>query len=286
MQRFEFKEKENRKMALPDPTIRIRVTGLFVLFPERDPNDPSRVIACNIGVCNNEQDRNHQRRVFVHEVSPVGDGIKGSNAILEIMKKMETANISLTVENPVPNATGIIIYPSAVFPRDPADSGFPFSHIPNIEGSDLHNGHLTHSFRQFISLNNGVFYTKKKNNGWIVREKGGLCRFRDIGTDVGINIYLRETADSRAVLTYGTPQRQLELKRKPNTIYEIEILNDCPVPKSSSDDLFESDFKKYYDFFQVAADERFGIVFPIIRGSGPLDRDHPCGSISGGMPTS
>ena len=266
-------------MPLPTPTIRIRLTGLLVFY---FVGDSGKQTLAEIGV--HDKSKSHQLRISVHEVTAGDDGPTDKNAILEISRKLKGSDISIMVDNPDPAASGIILYPHGAKPfGEPAsDRESPFELIPDIEGQAFHNTALERKKTQFIRLNNGVFYTMFQVPGWILRENGRVGKFTDVGIDVGVNIYLQDAADSRAVLKYGTkPEKTLELTKKKDTRYEIEILNDCPVPLGGDQDVFESDFKLYYDIVTVAdPDDHFNMVFRR-SGGGGLDRDHPCGAIRG-----
>jgi len=269
-------------MPFPTPTIRVRLTGLLEFLFTRDTAVPPNITSCRIGIHDEDHRKEHQMRVNVYR----GPGREKSKLILELVRQVEDG-FSLTVTAPDPMAPGIIICPKSSGPfSNPGTNELGFDRIPDIEGGDFHNVALPHKFTKFVHFNNGVFYTRVVKPGWILRESDGKTTFQGMmGIEAGINIYLQDPAvatDSKAVLTYLNGWK--ELKRTTDVVYEIEILNDCPLHAAGLPGMFESDFKLYYDKLETPppVQERFSVVFRDGATGGDISTDHPCGPIFGG----
>lgn len=278
-------------MPLPEPTIKITLTGLLILYFKPDPADSTKLIECQVGVHSVGESRQHGLRITVHKTAQDDAETPASSVILELARQLQGADIRLKVEAPHPDAEGVILFPQAAGPVTVGSikDVSPFDLIPDIEGTDFHKGKVTikpTTLSQILRFNNGVFYTAKKRDGFVLRGKGPVNRFGNIGIDVGINIYLQNTPDSKATLKWGSrPDQFMEFTKAANTLYVIDIRNDRLAPIDNHDDsvLHENDFKLYYEVLDVPDSlDQFGMVFPKMTGS-PVDKDHPCGSIRGSV---
>lgn len=272
-------------MPFPPPTIRIRLTGLLAFRFTGG--------VCRIGVFDDSPD--HKLRVNVYRAPTTRPGRIKENLVLELFQKIQGEDISLTVTDPAPTASGIILAPQSSGPfSTPAGNELGFDLIPDIEGPDFHNTSLPGAFTQFIQINNGVFYTLTTKPGWILREKGpighepdAITRFKPMmGIEAGINIYLQDPATSQAVLRYPDATGtfiEVPFRKETDVIHELEMVNDCPIDVARSPGMFESDFSLYYSKLAttVAEEDRFRIVF-YDDATGALSIDHPCGPIKGG----
>lgn len=270
-------------MPFPTPTIRIRLTGLLAFYYTRDTANPPNITGLKIGI--HDGSKQHKLRISVHKVPIATPELTKENLVLELSEKVKGENITLTVTDPDPKASNVIIAPTSTPPfDDPGDDELGFNLIPDIEGKDFHDKAFSSTFANFIWINNGVFHTRVTKPGWVLREKDGKNLFNPMmGIEAGINIYLKDVQSSQAVLIYSPFATPLVFRKDPNMIHELKILNDCPISTPTTVGMFESDFNLYYSKLALPPprDDRFSIIFRERGDGSPLSIDHPCGPIRG-----
>ncbi len=228
---------------LKDPTIKLTLTGLFLLcFGE----NKSR---CEVGIVHAED---HCLKIRVKRATPL-------NTVDYAILPAELLTEDIYFEIPGRPGGVDIFLGSPDFPRR---SDQDFRWIIDLEGEEFHDRKLQikqDATFQRIFINQGQFHTAKKREVRIQSPGSASSSPANVAQVVGCNVVLTE--GEKAVLRFG--QNRLEFSGDGNTSYEIEIENLCMPAEGSEESMGDGDFHRLYDALIVDDNQKFAVRPPI-----------------------
>ena len=234
-------------MPIAIPDIRFLFTGLLAFRKYGSDH-------FDVGV---HSQAGHEFHIAIIERSPASpDPIDLEVAVLG-------SEISFEVENPV--YPGVSTYTNGRFNRVPIlDDERDFRWAIQLDGPGFHDRRLkvrAGIFTPILHMNNGIFYAAKKSLIQKIQPMTSVYPRGEVPLEatwfVGADVFLGETGD-RATLTYGGGGGDSYLFTKgPNKMYLVLVWNLAPPGHASNS--MHSDFKFYYDAYDVPLQDQFDI---------------------------